>query len=58
MDKSYAAQKMILQQQQEVEAESLEMQDFLQAEKSTLSETLRDLENEVTKFYMNGTMNL
>lgn len=49
LDKSYAAQKMLLQQQQEGEVEALEMQDFLQAEKSTLAEALQDTETELNE---------
>uniref|UniRef100_A0A1B6BYH6 Uncharacterized protein n=1 Tax=Clastoptera arizonana TaxID=38151 RepID=A0A1B6BYH6_9HEMI len=48
LDKSYTEQKNIIQQQQEVEAESAEMQDFLQAEKATINETLKDLEKELS----------
>jgi hypothetical protein len=47
LEKSLAAQKTLLQQQQEIEAESIELQEFLQAEKSTLAEALRDAEAEV-----------
>jgi DNA-binding transcriptional MerR regulator len=47
LDKSLAAQKALLQQQQELEAESAEMQDFLQEEKATLADALKDSESEV-----------
>ncbi|XP_075221018.1 microtubule-binding protein cornetto [Lycorma delicatula] len=47
--KSYAVQKMLVQQQQEGEVEALEMQDFLQAEKSTLAEALQDTETELNE---------
>ena len=47
MEKSLAAQKTLLQQQQDLEAESMELQEFLQAEKSTLAEALKDAETEV-----------
>jgi hypothetical protein len=47
LEKSLAAQKTLLQQQQEIEAESIELQEFLQAEKSTLADSLRDAETEV-----------
>ncbi|KAG8313774.1 hypothetical protein J6590_107869, partial [Homalodisca vitripennis] len=47
LEKSYSAQKMMLKQQEEMEAESVELQEFLQAEKAALADTLRDLENEV-----------
>jgi hypothetical protein len=49
LEKSLAAQKTLLQQQQEIEAESIELQEFLQAEKSTLVDALRDSESEVSK---------
>lgn len=42
-----AAQKALLQQQQELEAESAEMQDFLQEEKATLADALKEAETEV-----------
>lgn len=47
LDKSYSAQKRLLKQQEEVEMESVELQEFLQAEKAALADTLRDLETEV-----------
>lgn len=50
LDKSLAAQKALLQQQQEFEAESVEMQDFLQEEKATLADALKDAELEVRIF--------
>ncbi|KAL0128674.1 hypothetical protein PUN28_003804 [Cardiocondyla obscurior] len=49
LDKSLAAQKALLQQQQELEAESAEMQDFLQEEKATLVDALKDAELELKK---------
>ncbi|XP_014477986.1 PREDICTED: uncharacterized protein LOC106746185 isoform X2 [Dinoponera quadriceps] len=49
LDKSLAAQKALLQQQQELEAESAEMQDFLQEEKATLADALKDAEMELKK---------
>jgi len=49
LDRSLAAQKMLLQQLQETEAEARELQDFLQAEKTTLGEALRDSEVEVRR---------
>lgn len=52
LDKSLAAQKALLQQQQELEAESAEMQDFLQEEKATLADALKDAELEVRVFYI------
>nr|XP_031833902.1 uncharacterized protein LOC116427557 isoform X2 [Nomia melanderi] len=49
LEKSLAAQKALLQQQQELEAESAEMQDFLQEEKATLAEALKEAEAELSK---------
>ncbi|KAK9295792.1 hypothetical protein QLX08_010003 [Tetragonisca angustula] len=49
LEKSLAAQKALLQQQQELEAESAEMQDFLQEEKATLADALKEAETELTK---------
>nr|XP_033328103.1 uncharacterized protein LOC117221333 isoform X1 [Megalopta genalis] len=49
LEKSLAAQKALLQQQQELEAESAEMQDFLQEEKATLAEALKEAETELSK---------
>lgn len=49
LEKSVAAQKVLLQQQQELEAESLEMQDFLQEEKATLEIALKEAETESKK---------
>ncbi|XP_012233905.1 uro-adherence factor A [Linepithema humile] len=49
LEKSLAAQKSLLQQQQELEAESAEMQDFLQEEKATLADALKDAELELKK---------
>ncbi|XP_053985755.1 myosin-13 isoform X1 [Hylaeus volcanicus] len=49
LEKSLAAQKALLQQQQELEAESAEMQDFLQEEKATLVDSLKEAETELSK---------
>ncbi|XP_076166372.1 microtubule-binding protein cornetto isoform X2 [Ptiloglossa arizonensis] len=49
LEKSLAAQKALLQQQQELEVESAEMQDFLQEEKATLADALKEAETELTK---------
>ncbi|XP_076666121.1 microtubule-binding protein cornetto isoform X2 [Andrena cerasifolii] len=49
LEKSLAAQKALLQQQQELEAESAEMQDFLQEEKATLADSLKEAETELSK---------
>lgn len=46
LEKSLAAQKILLQQQQELEAESIELQEFMQDEKCTLSEAIKELESE------------
>ncbi|XP_046619999.1 uncharacterized protein LOC124305061 isoform X1 [Neodiprion virginianus] len=49
LEKSMVVQKTLLQQHQELEAESIEMQDFLQEEKATLAEALKDAEAEIKK---------
>jgi len=49
LEKSLAAQKTLIHQLQEGETEAREMQDFLQAEKSTLQEALRESEAEITR---------
>jgi len=49
LDRSMAAQKTLIHQLQEAEAEARELQDFLQAEKNTLAEALRDSEVEVRR---------
>lgn len=49
LERSVAAQKMLLQQVQEQEAEAGELQDFLAAEKATLQEALREAEAEVAR---------
>lgn len=58
LEKSLAAQKNLLQQQQELEAESTEMQDFLQEEKSALAEALKDAEMEVSLHILNHSCEL
>lgn len=50
LEKSLAAQKILLQQQRELEAESAELQEFMQAEKSTLSEALHEAELKIKSF--------
>ncbi|KAH1017014.1 interaptin isoform X1 [Dendroctonus ponderosae] len=50
LNKSLAAQKALLQQNQDALAESLELQDFMQAEKTTLADSLKESENEIKKF--------
>ncbi|BES96088.1 Hypothetical protein NTJ_08897 [Nesidiocoris tenuis] len=47
LDKSLKAQRKLLDQQQVSESESVEMHEFLLAENSTLSETVRELESEI-----------
>merc|ERR1719430_2017918 len=49
LERSVAAQKMLLQQVQEQEAEAGELQDFLAAEKATLQEALKEAETEVQR---------
>lgn len=46
LEKSIAAQKTLLQQHQELEAESNEMEEFMQAEKMALSDALKEAETE------------
>ncbi|XP_022169231.1 uncharacterized protein LOC111033006 isoform X2 [Myzus persicae] len=50
LEKSYAAQKSLLQANQASEMESSEIQDFLQAEKAMLSDTIKELEKEVKDY--------
>ncbi|XP_060853713.1 girdin [Rhopalosiphum padi] len=50
LEKSYAAQKSLLQANQASEMESSEIQDFLQAEKTMLSDTIKELEKEVKDY--------
>ncbi|KAK0094628.1 hypothetical protein PV326_010429 [Microctonus aethiopoides] len=44
LEKSFAAQKALLQHQQEVEAQTMELQEFLQLEKTAMSEAMKDVE--------------
>lgn len=46
LEKSLATQKILLQQQHELEMESVELQEFMQTEKETLSEAIKDLETD------------
>lgn len=46
LEKSLVGQRALLHQQQDLETESRELQEFMQAEKATLSETMKDLEQE------------
>ncbi|XP_015111648.1 uncharacterized protein LOC107037547 isoform X2 [Diachasma alloeum] len=47
LEKSLAAQKNLLQHQQEVEAETLELQEFLHLEKTAMAEAMKELEAEL-----------
>jgi len=47
LDKSYTAQKSLLVTAQTAEIEYMELQDFMQAEKTAITETIRELEKEV-----------
>ena len=49
LDRSLAAQKTLIHQLQESEQEAREMQEFLQAEKSTLQEALKEGEQEIKR---------
>lgn len=46
LEKSIAAQKALLQQHQELEAESSELHEFVQAEKTALTDALKEVEAE------------
>ncbi|XP_011308884.1 uncharacterized protein corn [Fopius arisanus] len=47
LEKSLAAQKTLLHHQQEVEAETLELQEFLHLEKTAMAEAMKELEAEL-----------
>merc|ERR1719356_1499460 len=49
LERALAAQKTLIQQLQESEAEARELEEFLQAEKGTLAEALRESEQEIKK---------
>ncbi|XP_050297319.1 uncharacterized protein LOC126736802 [Anthonomus grandis grandis] len=49
LEKSLAAQKTLLQQHQDLEAESIELQEFMQAEKTTLADALKEAENQIKR---------
>ncbi|KAF2885312.1 hypothetical protein ILUMI_20844 [Ignelater luminosus] len=49
LDKSIAVQKALLQQQQDLEVEGIELQEFMQAEKSTLTDALKEAETELKR---------
>ena len=48
LEKSFSTQRTIVEAQKANEAESLELQEFLQAEKVTLTDSLKDMEQEVS----------
>lgn len=48
LEKSIAAQKALLQQHQELEAETSEMEEFIQAEKTALTDALKEAESEIS----------
>ncbi|KAK4875644.1 hypothetical protein RN001_012066 [Aquatica leii] len=52
LEKSFSSQNILLQQQHDLESESIELQEFMQAEKSTLSDALRESENEIKKLHL------
>lgn len=47
IERCMQTEKRLIEEQRETEAESLEIQEFLQAEKSTMADTLKELELEV-----------
>lgn len=49
VDKHLNTQSIILQQQRDLEQESVELQEFMQAEKSTVSDALKEAESEIKK---------
>ncbi|XP_045475050.1 putative leucine-rich repeat-containing protein DDB_G0290503 isoform X2 [Harmonia axyridis] len=49
LDQCMMNQHTLIQQHQELEAESMELQEFMQAEKSTLADSLREAESEIRK---------
>ncbi|KAK9890642.1 hypothetical protein WA026_012002 [Henosepilachna vigintioctopunctata] len=49
LDQVLANQRTLVQQHEELEAESMELQEFMQAEKSTLADALRETESEIKK---------
>ncbi len=51
LDRTLEQQKLLLSRYQEAESESQELQEFLQAEKMTLTETLRDYEAEISSLH-------
>ncbi|XP_076266026.1 microtubule-binding protein cornetto isoform X1 [Rhynchophorus ferrugineus] len=55
LEKSLAAQKTLLQQHQDLEAESIELQEFMQAEKTTLADALKEAETEIKRCQQNLT---
>ncbi|XP_072388381.1 uncharacterized protein corn [Diabrotica undecimpunctata] len=49
LEKNVAVQRTLVQQQKDLELESLELQDFMQAEKTTLHDALKESEAEVQR---------
>ncbi|XP_031350152.1 myosin-9 [Photinus pyralis] len=49
LEKSVSSQNVLLQQQHDLESESVELQEFMQAEKTTLTDALKESENEINK---------
>ncbi|KAF5279191.1 hypothetical protein FQR65_LT03438 [Abscondita terminalis] len=52
LEKSMSSQNILLQQQHDLESESIELQEFMQAEKTTLSDALKETENEIKKLHL------
>ncbi|KAF5273882.1 hypothetical protein FQA39_LY00997 [Lamprigera yunnana] len=52
LEKSVSSQQILMQQQHDLEFESIELQEFMQAEKSTLSDALKETENEIRKLHL------
>lgn len=50
LEKSITAQRTLMQQQQDLEKESIELQEFMSAEKSTLAETLHEAEAKIKTY--------
>lgn len=52
LEKSLSSQNILLQQQRDLESESIELQEFMQAEKTTLTDALKESENEMNKLHL------
>lgn len=50
MEKSLRTQRSLIEQREMIEAESTELQDFLQTEKTTLADSLREMERDVDSY--------